>query len=264
MILLRKDKLKAEIEEVGSYLYSLSINGKDVLLRGDKKNFTLGGMAILVPFANRIREGKYTFEGKEYALERNEEGNAIHGLILDKRFSIREKSDDSVSLEYLLSNRGYPAKIRVEVSYTLGVSSLKTKISVTNIDSVSAPLVVGAHPYFLVSDDWKIEPKKVKKCLAINHIPTGKIIDFDLSTNKEYDDCFYICGSLRLISSYSSIRISSSNMCFYQIYTGVKGAVAIEPMSGVPDAFNNKIGLKILKSHNTASYSFTISHISLF
>ncbi|MEB3691398.1 MAG: aldose 1-epimerase [Caldisphaeraceae archaeon] len=264
MILLRKDKSRAEIEEVGSYLYSLTINGKDVLLRGNKKNFTLGGMAILVPFANRIRGGKYTFEGKEYTLERNEEGNAIHGLILDKRFNVKEKSDDSVLLEYLLSNKGYPAKIRVEVSYALGESSLETKISVTNIDNTSAPLVVGAHPYFLVSDDWKIEPKKVKKCLAVNRIPTGKMIDFDLSTNREYDDCFYICNGLTLISSYSSIRISSNDMCFYQIYTGIKGAVAIEPMSGAPDAFNNKIGLKILKPHSTTSYSFTISYISLF
>jgi len=263
MIQLRKGKSRAEVSEVGAYLYSLTI-GNEVLLKGDEKHPTLGGMAILVPFANRIKGGKYFFEGREYTLKKNEEGNAIHGLIIDKVFKIKQKSESSATLEGIIHDEGYPAMIKVLVSYSLGESYLKTEISVMNLDNLPAPLVVGAHPYFIVSQDWEIEPKKVKKCVLDNHIPTGEIVEFDLSESREYDDCFLICNGIRLTSSYSAIRIESNNMCFYQIYTGVKGAIAIEPMSGAPDAFNNKIGLKILRPHSIASYSFTISHVSHF
>ena len=47
-------------------------------------------------------------------------------------------------------------------------------------------------------------------------------------------------------------------MPYFQIYTGIKGAVALEPMSGAPDAYHNYIGLDLIKSGEIKNYGFTI------
>jgi len=39
----------------------------------------------------------------------------------------------------------------------------------------------------------------------------------------------------------------------------VEGAVAVEPMSGAPDAYHNGMGLKILRPGEAAEFSFEIS-----
>ena len=43
-----------------------------------------GGIPVLFPFPNRIREGRFVFEDTSYELPRNEPGgaNAIHGLLM--------------------------------------------------------------------------------------------------------------------------------------------------------------------------------------
>ena len=50
--------------------------------------------APLIPWPNRIAEGRYSFEGSEHQLALNEpeRGNAIHGLLRWRPWSAREQS----------------------------------------------------------------------------------------------------------------------------------------------------------------------------
>ncbi|MEM3925242.1 MAG: aldose 1-epimerase, partial [Metallosphaera sp.] len=66
-----------------------------------------------------------------------------------------------------------------------------------------------------------------------------------------------------LSSQYSKIAISKPGMDFVQIYTGVPGALAIEPMSGAPDAFNNGIGLIKLLPSQTKEFSFQVKVLQI-
>lgn len=251
---LIKGESEADVLLRGAYLYSWKVKGKDVLLRGNLYRLTRGGMAILIPYANRVKGGEYTFDGVKYSLPKNKEGNAIHGLIMDKVFSISSYSSDSITLQYELRDPGYPTTILCSVSYNLGESSLSTLITVKNVGDKRAPLTVGAHPYFLVSDDWRINVKGgVKQCLTKDKIPTGELVEASIE-HKNYDDCFLVEGEVELVSSYSSIQMTRENLPFIQIYTGVKAAVAIEPMSGAPDAYNNGLGLKIINPKEEFSY----------
>lgn len=261
MVIIKELSSEATISETGSYLQRLVLDGKDILLAGNESRPTLGGMALLIPFANRIKGGEYEFNGKKYFLTKNSEGNAIHGLILNKKFNIVNMTENSIELSHDLIDKGYPTELKVNVIYKIYKKKLFTKILLTNLGNEEAPVVVGAHPYFLIKNNWEISPNKVKKCISINKIPTGEFLDFEIIGNKDYDDCFYIGNNVSLKSDYSQISIETLGMPYFQIYTGIKGALALEPMSGLPDAFHNKIGLNIIKPSATLSFEFTINKI---
>jgi len=61
------------------------------------------------------------------------------------------------------------------------------------------------------------------------------------------------------MSELGVTSIKSDNMKFFQVYTGVKGAVAVEPMSGAPDAFHNGLGLVIIRPDETREFSFEVA-----
>src|SRR6478735_8815726 len=71
-----------------------------------KKNLTpMFQGAKLSPFVCRLRDGKYTFENEKYHIEKYYlKHDAIHGLIFDKYFKIKEKgateTDAFVTLAY--------------------------------------------------------------------------------------------------------------------------------------------------------------------
>ena len=259
---IKKGETEAEILSRGAYLYSFKIGSKELILRGNLERPTRGGMAILIPYANRVKDAEYVFDGVKYTLPKNKEGNAIHGLVMDKEFEVVEKTDDSVSLKYELEHEGYPTRLYCLINYKVFRNGLRVKINVKNIGKKRAPLTVGAHPYFIVDDDWQIftRSKVIKKCVSFNKIPTGEFIKTTFE-HTEYDDCFLLNGSIELSSSYSKVKITRRNMPFVQIYTGIRGSVAIEPMSGAPDAYHNHLGLKILEPNEEAYFSFKFKFI---
>ncbi len=260
MLEISDGDLIAQIMEEGAYLYSLTKSGRDIILKGQERK-THGGMALLIPYANRVKDGTYIWEGKKYELPRNAEGNAIHGLIMDKVFDVKFKGKNRITLEYVLDHPGYPSTLRITVTYSVVFNLIDVFITVKNEGEISAPLVVGAHPYFIVRGRWSIIPSRVRRCLMENKIPNGSVEDFTI-IQKDYDDCFIIEDrEVILKSDYSTVTIEKSEMDYIQIYTGEPNAVAVEPMSGAPDAFHNKLGLIVLEPSRSHNFNFTISAV---
>ncbi len=237
------DQSRILIDTKGAYLHSYVIGNKNIILNGTEIQ-TRGGMALLIPFANRIKNGKYVWNGKTYELKINQEGNAIHGFAIDKEFQVIERNENSIFLSTSIKDPGYPSNLLVNVKYELK-KKLNLEIEIINEGKENAPLLVGTHPYFIVEGKWKISPNKAKKCISRNKIPTGEFEDSIINYG-EFDDCFYFPENVIINSKYSKIKLIKQNMDFIHMYTGIKGSLAVEPMSGAPDSFNNKIGLKSL------------------
>lgn len=261
MIRVTTTSTEAEIQERGAYLTHFRFKGKDIVLPGAERQ-TRGGMALLIPFANRVRGGAYQWDGKTYELPRNKEGNAIHGLVMDKEWTVGRVDPERAELSLLLEHEGYPVPLLIRVEYSLDPQSLTWRASVRNEGERRAPLVVGTHPYFLVRGNWSLSPNVGKRCITREKIPTGETEDFVI-LNGEYDDCFFLPGELTLSSSYSTLRIERENMDFLQLFTGVPGALAIEPMSGAPDAYHNGLGLKVLNPGEEVRFWFKVKVLRL-
>lgn len=119
----------------GGIIVSLMIpdkNGefRDVILGYDNLDSYLKGNkyfgAIIGRFANRIQYGKFTLNGKEYILERNNGQNHLHGGI--KGFDkvvwdavVVEDEPSTLELSYLSKDgeEGYPGNLKVKVTYAL-------------------------------------------------------------------------------------------------------------------------------------------------
>ena len=220
--------------------------------------------SILFPFANRIKDGSYTFDGKPFQFEINQkaENNALHGLVYNKTFKlIEQKTTEEKAVVTLLYNEtnhsvGFPYTYSIQLIYTLTKSSIELNVSIENTGSDTFPFTIGWHPYFsshnlddsfltfdsnetLVFDDRNI---------TIDKKPFEIDDEFKLK-GKKLDDCFVLnSNEVHFFTpKYRFVMTSSDADNFLQLYTPPHpNTIAIEPTTGVSDSFNNGIGLKTL------------------
>ena len=223
--------------------------------------------SILFPFASRIKEGKYTFEGNEYQLEKNDGDNALHGLVYNKKFELFEpeehKDNCSATFNYYEKNesKGFPFTYFLSVTYTLFEDRLKVRITVKNTDTKSFPFTLGWHPYFNSTDlknstlSFKSDQKiKFSKSLITKKVKDQKTPEVFKIEDQQLDDCFVLKDDKVTFSTPTyKIKITAdSEKNFLQLYTPKgKDIIAIEPMTGISDTFNNKIGIQVLEADKT-------------
>ncbi|HLV79883.1 MAG TPA: aldose 1-epimerase [Chthonomonadaceae bacterium] len=126
-----------------------------------------GGLPILFPFPNRVRAGTYTFEGQTYHMDKllahgwdRGAGQAIHGLVADKAWTVEETLGDdtcaalrcSLQLDAFPDIREqYPFPCRLTVIYRLCEGSLEMHTEVVNTGGGNMPMGFGIHPWFPVA-----------------------------------------------------------------------------------------------------------------
>ena len=232
--------------------------------------------SILFPFANRINDGTYIFEGNTYKFPINEtsNNNALHGLVFNKTFKVSEKistaDSASVKLAYKEDQKsvGFPYTYKIELEYILTKTSLDLKVMVTNTDTKMFPFTLGWHPYFLSTDlsESYLNFESLKKITLNNRmITTGIINNPDHSKielkDKQLDDCWELDKTeVAFITPNYNLSINSTEKdSFLQAYTPpLANVIAIEPTTGVSDSFNNNIGLKTLNPTDTYQLNWSL------
>jgi aldose 1-epimerase len=124
----------------------------------------------MVPFAGRVGDARYRFDGREYDLQPGAEGAArgiMHGFVRDVDFTIADLVADGSSASATLATSairprsGYPFSIDLAVRFTLGAGGLGLTATMHNVGDHAAPCFFGWHPYFRVSDgkvdEWLLE-----------------------------------------------------------------------------------------------------------
>ncbi|MFY9254079.1 MAG: aldose 1-epimerase [Fuerstiella sp.] len=179
------------------------------------------GIPLLFPFPNRIREGRYSWNGVDYHLPESlvgyeGSGNAIHGFCLDRPWRILNQTDSSVTGIFRISQDAperlplWPGDGEIEICYSLNDGCLRADITVRNPGETPLPWGFGTHAYFklplgrnseagrctvnaLVSKCWKLEG-----CL-----PTGELVD--PPQNGQLKDSPYF-NTLKLDDVYAAVE----------------------------------------------------------
>lgn len=110
----------------------------------------------LVPWPNRLADGRYEFAGRSHRLALTEPAshNAIHGLTRWSNWRLGEHDASRAVLSLSLNPQaGYPFALALRTECALGVDGLPVRTAARNVDSGPAPYGAGIHPYLTVGAD---------------------------------------------------------------------------------------------------------------
>jgi aldose 1-epimerase len=232
------------------------------------------GTPILFPFPNRIRGGRYRFNGKDYQLPVTHGPNAIHGFAMNVPWDVVEHKaggDDAFIVgRYQISKHSptmsafWPADAVLQVRYGLSGRRLTMNITVTNPTAEELPYGFGIHPYFRLpivpsgdSAQTSVVLPAARYWVLSEFLPTGEIrpvddrLDFrkgkprkglkldDVLTGLIFEGdrctCRLVDQALR-----AEFRLGfDRNFRELVVYTPpVGGVIAIEPYTQTTDAIN--------------------------
>lgn len=148
---------------------------------------------IVGRYGNRIGQGKFTIDGIEYNVTRNNGGpnndvNQLHGGLkgLHKRVWQAERVENGVALTYRSADgeEGYPGNLTIKVTYTL-TNDNEMQISYQATTDKKTPVNLTSHTYFNLSGDMKRDIEghiltiKSEQITPVDSllIPTGEFMD---------------------------------------------------------------------------------------
>lgn len=106
----------------------------------------------LVPWSNRIRDGKLLWQGRTYQLRTNPgDGTARHGAGIEYPWAVVEQTPTSATLEFTSRNVygvNFPWTFTARFEYALDGDRFTWGLAVTNTDHETFPAGLGQHPYF--------------------------------------------------------------------------------------------------------------------
>ena len=269
--------MRATITAVAAGLRTLTINDIDLVPSfGEDETPPSGSGIVLVPWPNRIRDGVWRHEGREYQLAITEpaRNNAIHGLLRYAEYAPVEQDRDTVTLAATVyPQMGYPFTVRTAVRYELVSDGLKVTHFLENLGAEPAPVAVGTHPFVKIGD----VPTEdlVLRLDAATHIevddrllPTVEVpvdgTEWDFREGRrvgdvQLDDAFgglaAVDGTVehallapdgRTVSVWADDEFAYVQVYTTESYPGERKAVAVEPMTAPADAFNSGKGLRWL------------------
>jgi aldose 1-epimerase len=154
------------------------------------------GIPVLFPFPNRIRDARYTFEGRDYELAANKGPNAIHGFALESPWEVVALDATAAGARIIgrfrLSEQApedlprWPSDAAIELSYTLAGRRLTLEATVRNPGPTDLPWGFGIHPYFRLPFDPSADPARTRVVLPASKfwvlddaLPTGEVRPVD-------------------------------------------------------------------------------------
>src|SRR3954452_18870900 len=143
-------RVTATVTELAASLRALTVGGRPLVHEyPDSLIPPYGAGIVLVPWPNRVREGRWTLNGKEQRLDITEpsSGNATHGLLRNTGYRVTDLEEGAVTLAAtVFPQHGYPFLLETSVRYELTDDGLTVTHGIVNAGEDRAPVAIGAHP----------------------------------------------------------------------------------------------------------------------
>lgn len=244
-IVMNKIELVAESARValdpadGGRIERLTV-GELPLLVPPEANERDYGAFPMAPWAGRLRDGRFSFDGVDHQMPRNKPPHAIHGTVRDQRWNVDRDDGRSAVLSTSLVEP-WPFEGRVVQRFDLMPESLALTMEIHTARR-AMPASCGWHPWWS-RDLGRGEPLEIELRADGMYqrdgsdIPTGELTRID---PPPWDDCFTDLGTPAAVLHWpgaASVSIETDCPCVV-VFTEPEHAECVEPQSGPPDALN--------------------------
>ncbi len=281
---IRSGDLEAVVVEVGGGLRTFTDAGRDVRWGyGEQEECHAGRGQLLMPWPNRIADGRYDRDGetRQLALSEPARRNAIHGLVRWATWSLLEHGEDHLTVGYRLHpQQGWSWTLDLRVAYQLDAEGLTVRPHARNVGTGDAPFGFGVHPYVTAGEarvdeleltvpagsSLQVDPERLLP-LGTQPVDGGPHDwrDGGLLGGAELDTAFtdvipYADGRWRVRLRHPgtgravTVWADAEAYPWLQVFTGDSlpeplrrtSGVAVEPMTCPPDAFRSGQDLVVL------------------
>jgi aldose 1-epimerase len=263
--------------EVGGGLREYTVGGEAVLDGYANHEMASGGRGQhLLPWPNRLEDGRYEFGGRwhQLPLDELETGTAIHGLARWANWVVQQETEHRARAAYVLHPRpGYPFCLAIEVVYTLGEDGLTVRTEARNVGTEALPFGLGHHPYLTVGprvdEGFLTVPARGVLDVDARNLPTrlrGVAPFRERIGARQIDSCFTDLerdedgrAVVELRADARSVRVwMDATYAYVQVFTGDtlppeqrRRGLAVEPMTCPPNALRSGVGLRVLRPGET-------------
>lgn len=271
---------RALVGGVAASLLSWQVDGTELLLTHPPEVVGEGYQGkTIVPWPNRIEDGRYDFGGATYQVPINEpdRNTALHGLLSFVEWQPVRHRRDSVVLEaHQHPDYGYPFHLLFRIEFSLGRNGLQVALTAANIGSGPAPFGTANHTY-IAAPAGTIDEMQLRLGASTYYLTDDNLIPTGTApvAGTEYD--FRdprVIGATAMDVAFGDLARESdgravvgfgrpggadvelwldSGYGYLQVYTDddpdghpPRSGLTVEPVSCAPNAFNTGDGLTVI------------------
>lgn len=249
-IKISNEKITVYISTRGAEITQLTADGKDIIWEGDPKVWA-SHAPVLFPICGALKNDRYTYEGKEYTLEK-------HGYARFKEFTAESVSADRAV--FLLcsdeeSHKSYPFDYELRIIYTLKDNKVEVEYSVKNTGNHEMYFSIGAHEGYACPEgieDYVIKFEKIEDLICNAVLKDGLSYEqYSVGENtrelplkyKYFDNDTLVFLNLKSRSVFlknknngQKIKVNFDGFDYLLIWTIPNAKyICIEPWCGLPD-----------------------------
>lgn len=284
----------AIVTELAAGLRTLRVDGVHLTEPyAEDRTPPFGDGLVLAPWPNRVEDGIWFLDGKRQHLDITEpmRHNAIHGLLRNTSYRAVERSESAVTLAAtVFPQHGYPFMLDTTVRYEVVADGITVTHEFHNVGQATAPVGVGTHPFLRIGDelvddlvltltagtrfetDERLIPIAENPVDGTRYDLRGGVRVGDLYLDDAFGQVAHVggeCVSTLSAADGRSVQLWQDENCsFVQVFTtrkfpkngGLGLAVAVEPMTAAPNAFNTGEGLTWLEPDEHWSVTWGIRY----
>jgi aldose 1-epimerase len=203
----------------------------------------------MVPYVNRIADGRFTFGARQVKLARNwrHDPHPLHGQGWGSPWTVTQISASAAQLQFEGGDDEWPWRYRAEQRFALEANGLAIELSAVNLGTEPMPAMLGLHPYFCNASHTRLQARLPrvwrtdKAALPLEEISTPVDWGFDPArplAALPLDHCFAGWdGAATLSSPEQTIHLQASHCSFLHIYVPQgRDFYCLEPQSAAAGA----------------------------
>jgi len=232
----------------------------------------------LLPYVNRIRDGRFSFRGREVRIAPNMTGDPspLHGQGWLNPWTVDKSGERHAFLGFRHEPSEWPWAYKARQAFLLDEDSLTVTLACHNIGDEPMPCGLGQHPYFPCGPETRLRTKVTHvwtiddKVLPVEKVRAEGRYDLSdrLVCGQGLDHGFGGWGGEALMTDQTwpyDVRLTSPDARFFQLYSPPTGGIFVaEPVTHANAALNapenewRELGMRVLEPGDEMSLTMRL------